>query len=293
MNVPLSILEFGFINPPKLHAYETINAIINEIFLYEEAGYKRFWLSEHYSSEFAWYSPEMLLPILASHSQTIKIGWAGVLLNLHSPLQVGGNMRLLSSIFDNRIDLGVAAASANPAITPYLSKSDTIWPDKVKQLASFTRGEFTINDKSFFVPPHATDAPTLWYLTTGNRNIPLAVENRLNFAISFMHPQSNYKLNRDTIKHFKEAWYAVYDSAPETSVLVSTYCTTERRIIDRLRKRYSLDGFSGLFGDESYIKEQLIKMQEQLGNDEFCLYCPVCSRENRLESYQRIIQKYL
>ena len=286
----LSILEFGFIKPPKLQAYQTINHLLEEVEIYEQLGYKRLWLSEHYSSEFAWYSPEMLLPLLAGYSEHIKIGWAGVLLNMHKPLLVASNARILSALFNDRIDLGFAAAGAAPHIKKLLGVSQDPWEKQVEELVNLSRGlwEEPISGKKVIVPPHGTSAPNLWYLTIGDRNLSIGVKNKLNLALSLMHPGSNYSKNLETIKKYNALYYEAHGTIPETSILIASACGVNGRVKHLLEKKYTIDGFSNLFGSQHYVMDELMKIQEVFQNSEFCIYNPYCNRLKRLESYTKL-----
>ncbi len=293
-NFSLGVLEFGLIKPPKLHAYQTINAVLEEISIYEELGYKRFWMSEHYSPEFAWYSPEMLLPLLAGYSSTIKVGWAGVLIRYHRPLALANNFKLLSAIYDDRIDLGIASAFISPNASYHLADADSDnWPKKVKTLLSLLRNtkDEALNTQHFDLPPHGTSLPNLWSLASSAKAIEMVVENDMNLSLSLMHPGSNYTANVDTIKRFKELYFNTHGMLPQTSALVSFAVTSDTRAIRLLEKRYSIEGFSNLFGPADYIQEKLHQLAETLETDEFVLYNPYCDRSRRVEQYSMVIHE--
>ena len=62
----------------------------------DSLGLNRFWLAEHHgSSSFAGCSPEILIPSLASETESIRIGSGGVMLMHYSPYKVAENFRLL------------------------------------------------------------------------------------------------------------------------------------------------------------------------------------------------------
>ena len=82
----------------------------------DSLGLNRFWLAEHHgSSSFAGCSPEILIPSLASETESIRIGSGGVMLMHYSPYKVAENFRLLESLFPNRIDLGLGRAPGSDA----------------------------------------------------------------------------------------------------------------------------------------------------------------------------------
>lgn len=289
--INLSILDFGFIAPPKLHSYQTLNSLFNEILIYEELGYKRFWLSEHFSSEFAWFSPEMLLPLLAGYSNSIKIGWAGVLLNYHNPLLVASNIRLLSSVFNDRIDLGVASAPISKKYHDFFEDRKLSWNESVDQLNIFCKGIYNDEDVEIHIPPQGTCDPSLWYLSTSQKHFDIAIKNRMNMALSFMHPGSDFTNNIDSIKIYKEKFFREHSYFPETIILIPALPTNAKRIVNLLEKKYSIKGFSGLFGEAEYIAEKLYQFQNQFDNNEFCIYNPYCNRDKRVQCYTDIMEK--
>lgn len=87
----------------------------------EQMGFTRFWLGEHYESDVAWRNPELLLTLLAGCTERIRLGVAGVLLNLHNPLLVAQNYNLLSYFFQNRIDLGIAKGFSSDEVMKHFT----------------------------------------------------------------------------------------------------------------------------------------------------------------------------
>lgn len=288
----LGILDFGIIKPSRINSHEVINSVLSDVATYEELGFERYWLAEHYSTEFAWFSPEMLLPLLAGYTEKIKIGWTGVLLNVRSPLSVAGNMRLLSALYHGRIDVGVARA---PAAEEYLRKltiEKTPWVERLNSFIELINGDWHDEETNehLFVPPHATPAPNLWNLTISHKSIDLSVKNKMNFAISFIHPGSNYEANIDTIKRYKEAYFEAHGTLPKTSVLLGVGFVQDERAKRVLDNRFNTPGRLNLFGCGDCIVSELHEIKSKLGNDEFSLYMPRCNRKQRLDHYARIIE---
>lgn len=289
-NTKFNILDFGKIRPPKISAHEVINSLFMDVEKYEQLGYHRYWLSEHYSPEFAWFSPEMLMPFLLGYSSKIKIGWAGVLLNLHNPLFVSSNMRLLSAIYPNRVDLGIARATAVQEYKDYMLIKDMDWKEKVDLLNEFMRGSWVYpsTGEKLFVPPHATDIPELWYLGNSSKAFDLCLNNNFNLAISFIHPGSNFLENVDTLKIYKELYFQRFNSLPKTSLLIGLGVVENGRQKKVLEKFYTIPGFNNVFGSINVIHEKLLNLKDQFDNDEFCIYLPFCDRNRRLEQFELI-----
>lgn len=294
----LSILEFGQMHPPKVLSHQVINNLFEDVSLYDEWGYRRLWLSEHYSPEFAWFNPEMILPLLAGYSEKIKIGMAGVLLSYHSPLLVAQNFKILSSIYADRIDLGLARAFVPDNTSIFLISKDEIgkaaenWDYKVSELFSFLtqwdREDSLI--KNMPVPPHGTKLPDMWFLGTSDYSLASAVINKANFCLSLMHPNSNLEKNADTIKRFKGMYFDKHNELPQTSVLLATGMVDSSALIEGYNVQFNKNSIANPFGEKDFIMDHLVKLQMQLENDEFVLYTPVLDREKKLKQFEQIIR---
>src|SRR5262249_55073771 len=54
----------------------------------EESGYGRYWIAEHHGPNLSCASPEVMIAAIASATNRIRVGSAGVLLSYYSPLKV-------------------------------------------------------------------------------------------------------------------------------------------------------------------------------------------------------------
>jgi alkanesulfonate monooxygenase SsuD/methylene tetrahydromethanopterin reductase-like flavin-dependent oxidoreductase (luciferase family) len=299
----LGILDFGYINTPDLYAHQVINSIFEEIAVYENAGYKRFWLSEHYSPEFAWFDPQMILPLLAGYSENIRVGMAGVLLKFHSPLTVVQNFKLISAIFNGRIDLGLAGATVSPNAAILLNGMEdipdtkqTIYHEKLRLLNELLRNDKWTSEKptGILVPPHGTTLPQMWTLGSTNRSASIAMKYQYNFCISFMHPGSSFIKYTDAIKVFKDEYYSMHGEEAVGAALVACACCDNKEEQQRFTAQYFLeDPIVNTFGTAEHIAENLHKLHAILGNDEFILFSPEWKREKRVESYIKIAEQFM
>ncbi|WP_046227806.1 LLM class flavin-dependent oxidoreductase [Paenibacillus dauci] len=79
--------------------------------LAERLGYRRFWVSEHHdSSNVSGSSPEVLISYLMAHTQKIKLGSGGVMLQHYSPYKVAENFNVLAALAPGRVELGIGRA---------------------------------------------------------------------------------------------------------------------------------------------------------------------------------------
>jgi alkanesulfonate monooxygenase SsuD/methylene tetrahydromethanopterin reductase-like flavin-dependent oxidoreductase (luciferase family) len=298
-SVEFGILEFGYINPPELYAHEVINQLFQEISLYESMGYKRLWLSEHFSPEFAWFYPEMLLPLLAGYSEKIRVGIAGILLSYHSPLLVAQNFKILSAVYADRIDLGIARAGIPDNVNKYLIANEEKerlignWEQKITELLFFLRNDEPKNQvlENMVVPPHGTILPEQWILGASPSSVNLAIQHRCNLCVSFMHPGSDFKRDKDLMKTFKENFSDINNQKPITAVLLPCALVEDndarKKIFD---ESYANSTQTNLFGTKNYIQDKLALLTATFDCDEVILYTPYWERQKRIETYKSIIE---
>ncbi|MEK8128743.1 LLM class flavin-dependent oxidoreductase [Paenibacillus filicis] len=110
MGLKLSILDQSPIGEQET-AEEAFRNTVELAKKAEQLGYHRFWVSEHHDSEYlAGSSPEVLIAYLLAHTQRIRIGSGGVMLQHYSPYKVVENFNVLSALAPGRVDLGIGSA---------------------------------------------------------------------------------------------------------------------------------------------------------------------------------------
>jgi len=110
MSYTFGILDQSIIFP----GYTAAQALTNTIRLAqlaESLGYERFWVAEHHDSPgMAGSSPEVLISHLLAHTERIRIGSGGVMLQHYSPYKVAENFNLLATLAPGRVELGIGRA---------------------------------------------------------------------------------------------------------------------------------------------------------------------------------------
>jgi len=77
----------------------------------ERWGYHRYWLAEHHNMPgIASAATSVLIGHLAEGTSTLRIGAGGIMLPNHSPLVIAEQFGTLSSLYPDRIDLGLGRA---------------------------------------------------------------------------------------------------------------------------------------------------------------------------------------
>lgn len=110
----LSIVDLSPIIPGETR-HETFVHSIELAQHAEGLGYERIWYAEHHGGRVgAGRAPEVLIAAVGAHTERIKLGSGGVLLNHYSPYKVAELFCTLNELYPGRIDLGAGRATAGP-----------------------------------------------------------------------------------------------------------------------------------------------------------------------------------
>ena len=116
---PVSVLDLS----PVVSGSTEAQALRDTIELARHAdrlGYERYWLAEHHGGAMvASSSPELMIGQVAAATTGIRVGSGGVMLPNHSPLRVAEQFKVLSALFEDRIDLGIGRAPGTDQMTAY------------------------------------------------------------------------------------------------------------------------------------------------------------------------------
>ena len=84
----------------------------------DRLGYHRYWVAEHHNMPaVAATNPPVMIGLLASATDHIRLGSGGVMLPNHAPLVVAEQFALLEAAFPGRIDLGIGRAPGTDQLT--------------------------------------------------------------------------------------------------------------------------------------------------------------------------------
>ena len=107
MNVPLSVLDLVPIRAASTVA-EALRNTIDLARAAEQAGYLRFWLTEHHLNPgVAGASPPLVIHAVAAATSSIRVGSGAVQTGHRTPLSVVEEFGMLNALFPGRIDLGL------------------------------------------------------------------------------------------------------------------------------------------------------------------------------------------
>ena len=230
----------------------------------DSLGLNRFWLAEHHgSSSFAGCSPEILIPHLASETESIRIGSGGVMLMHYSPYKVAENFRLLESLFPNRIDLGLGRAPGSDAYQAgalaYGSKTTgpEFFPTKMNDLKSFLEGSVssTKSFESVNVTPGLGELPEVWLLVSSRQGAEYAAHFGLPMALAYFIDPSCIDLAEVYRDNFQPS---IFSDKPKISVGVFSICADTDKEAEELSlsaAAWRLNSQKGIFGTFPTLEE--------------------------------------
>lgn len=198
----------------------------------EALGYSRYWLAEHHSTNsFAGAAPEVLLPMVAAATHSIRVGTGGVLLTHYSPFKVAEQFRMLETLFPGRIDLGVGRAPGGDMRTVQALQYGRgglpieAFPQQVEDLIGWLGNTF---DRSAHpwgrvrAMPRGTSLPDVWLLGSGGDSRYIAAELGTGFSFAqFISGQDAAPFVRAYRERFRPSPQL---AQPRASVAVSVIC---------------------------------------------------------------------
>lgn len=198
----------------------------------EAAGYHRYWLAEHHNaSYFAGPNPATLISHIASITDRIRVGSGGVMLSHYSPYMVAEQFRLLSTLFPDRIDLGIGRAPGGGALSshalayPGQATFGELYSRQALDLKSFLFGhkEDQHPFKELLTSPYSDHNPELWMLGSSGGSAALAGElgYNLSFALFIAPTGAKYNIIEEYLKAFEQAGH---NHDPKVMIAVGGYC---------------------------------------------------------------------
>ena len=157
----------------------------------EAMGYQRYWLAEHHSlPNYAGTSPEVLAGLVASRTNSMRVGSGGVMLSHYSAFKVAENFRMLAAAHPGRIDLGVGRAPGSDQLTAvaltYPGRPHDIshYPQQILDLLGHLSGR--LNPEHVFAGiqagPGSPEMPQVWMLGSRYESAYMAAQFGLPFA---------------------------------------------------------------------------------------------------------------
>lgn len=329
MNLKLSILDQTPIRRGS-DAREALQESVALARIADNAGYTRYWISEHHNiPTLACAAPEILLARLGAETTSIRLGSGGIMLPNHSALKVSENFRLLEGLFPGRIDLGIGRAPGGDRLTAsVLNPANTFDPQEYVQQISSLKAFLTdastpdtIHEKVKAIPRIAT-IPQMWMLTSSGESAYLAAHfgMALSFA-QFINPVGGVEAMEQYRKRFKPSQDL---SEPQGNVGIFVFCSDSEEKVQRTQAvmdyrllsiskgqmdeapsyesvkdiRYSSEEMRYvqynrqrmITGTPEVVEQKMIALAKEFGVNEIVVATFADTAEDRLRSYQLLAE---
>lgn len=142
-SLPLAVLDFVGIEHGE-SAHQALEGAIGIAQAAEEAGLRRYWVSEHHNMQsLACSAPELLIAAVAGRTARIRVGAAGIMLPNHAPFKVAELFRTLVALYPGRVDLSLGRAPGTDPLTAHVLRRGAAvdvasdFPGQVAELLAF------------------------------------------------------------------------------------------------------------------------------------------------------------
>ncbi len=275
----------------------------------DAAGYKRYWVAEHHNSiNFAGPSPEILISHIASITRTIRVGSGGVMLPHYSPYKVAEQFRVLATLFEDRIDLGIGRAPGGDGLAshalayPYAQAREDHYAQQAMLLKGFLTNSIPTHHpyRELTVMPDERPCPELWMLGSSGGSAELAGQVGMNMALAlFIGPEDR---PASIVDEYRAAWReAGHNGEPQSLIAVSAVCADSREEAEFLAASqvyWKVRAFRHGVRDPIRTPEEALDLKSRLGPSDKAYFdqtlaSVVCgSPQQCMQRLQAIGQRY-
>jgi luciferase family oxidoreductase group 1 len=297
--IKLSALETGILtfDLKPTEAIEDSKKLIKEL---ESLGYYRFWLSEHHESHYSWTKPNLMIPYLAAHTSSIRLGSAAVLMGLYPPLQVAEDYRTLAAMFPNRIDYGLCSAvpSCTDSRTALLDGEELSFAEvaqkfelKLIEMHKYLHNDFPAGHRfEKGATPTIPAGDDTWIMGTGMGSAILAAKHSFSFSYSLFHKRSLQEAN--IVKHYHTHFISNYNkNKPSFNIAVSVICDddikevlVQKNWIDSLKSEFQVN----IIGTPESCCNQIVQLCEEYETNEVVIYMMWHIYEKRVNAFKQL-----
>ena len=194
----LSVLDLVPVRTDQTSA-DALAATLSLARVADELGFRRYWLAEHHNMPaVAATNPPVLIALVASATQQIRVGSGGVMLPNHAPLVVAEQFALLEAAFPGRIDLGIGRAPGTDPVTGWALRHGAggVADDAVERFPAYVDDVLAMMDTGgaavsvagrthpLRATPRADRVADVWLLGSSDYSARLAAEKGLPYVFA-------------------------------------------------------------------------------------------------------------
>lgn len=240
----LSILDQSPISAGET-AKDALKSSVELAKLGEALGFQRYWIAEHHDLfGLACPNPDVMLGVIGSHTQSIKIGAGAVLLPYYKPFRVAETYNLLATLFPRRIDLGIGRAPGGPAEVSMALSDNYLeqvkhYSKDIDQLIDFLHNRFSDDHmfKKITPTPVPNTPPHVWLLGTSEKSAILAAEKGVSYSFGHFMTDTN---GPKVVQTYREQFYSNIQTFPYVIVAIHVICAETTKAAHELALSYCL-----------------------------------------------------
>lgn len=200
----------------------------------DRLGYRRFWVAEHHNMPaVAATNPPVLIGLVGSATERIRVGSGGVMLPNHAPLVVAEQFALLEAAFPVRVDLGIGRAPGTDPVTSWALRhgaggvSDeavTRFPEYVDNVLAMMEPAgvgVAVGGRQHVLraTPSARSVPQIWLLGSSDYSARLAAEKGMPYVFAHHFSGSG---TREALELYRSTFQPSPElAAPQTFLTVN------------------------------------------------------------------------
>ena len=329
--LPLAVLDFVGIEYGE-GAHDSLQGAIGIAQAVEQAGYRRYWISEHHNMRsLACSAPEILTAAIAARTETIRVGAAGIMLPNHSSFKVAEVFRTLMALHPGRIDLGLGRAPGTDPLTAHVLRRGidvdpaAEFPEQVAELLAFLGDGVGFAENHPYgrlvAAPVVDEVPQLFVLGSSGYGTQFAAVNGMSAV--FAHHMSP-DLAVPALKQYRAQFRPRQDGAtPYSAMSVLSFASDDpdavaefeagwtltianlrRGIREPLRPEqvreyarspeFRRDSRDGrmVTGEAKAVVERLLELKAEAEVDEIVVVTPNLDRNRRAASFRSIADSW-
>jgi alkanesulfonate monooxygenase SsuD/methylene tetrahydromethanopterin reductase-like flavin-dependent oxidoreductase (luciferase family) len=251
----------------------------------EEMGYHRYWLGEHHSPRQC-ANPLLLGAVLTGLTTSIRVGSGGACLNCTNAFRLAEDARLVSYLFPDRFDLGLAAGLGYPpALAAVLTDraagvASGSFAERAAAVHQYVTGRLPADHPLAATPLHLEPGPPVWILGTSAASARLAAGLGTGLCVSLHHSRDEDGA-RAAIAEYRAAFAPSPEfPAPAAIVVISGICaetSADAAAIAAALSRHgggsasTLTDGASFVGDAASCADRLTKLAERLATEELMI----------------------
>ena len=325
-SLPLAVLDFVGIEYGE-SASASIAGAVQIARTVQDAGYRRYWVSEHHNmTSLACSAPELLIAHVGAQTSRIRVDAAGIMLPNHSPLKVAEMFRTLVAMYPGRVDLALGRAPGTDPLTAHVLRRGMVtdpaaeFPGQVAELLAFLGDGFPPDHPyaRLVAAPLVAERPELFVLGSSRYGPAFAAVNGMSAV--FAHHMSP-DLAFGALREYRRAFTPRSDgAAPYSAMSVLAFASEDAEAVIEFEAAWTLtianlrrgkreplrpeevsdlaaspefrgghrDDGAMVTGEPKAVAERLLEMRQLAEVDEIVVVTPSVRRERRQASYSAL-----